>query len=295
MNKSVLISGANGDTGRAAVRESIALGLDVRAMVHKKDARSEPLEKLGAEVVVGDLLEINTVRAAMKGVDAAYLVWPVQPGLIHVTVNFALAAKETGVKTIINLSQRSADRESKSNACRDSFIAEQVLNWSDVPVIHLRPTYFLEWLLYPWQLPYLQKGVLRIPAGKGRHSPIAADDQGRAIAALLKSPEQHVGATIPLSGPVEMDHEQMAAELTQALGRKIIFQNPPIDEYCASIETMGVPPYVVQHLRGAMADYQKGHMSGADNNVENLTGRRSMTVGEFALAHADVLNGPAHQ
>jgi NAD(P)H dehydrogenase (quinone) len=291
MNKNVLISGANGDTGRAAVRESIALGLDVRAMVHKKDARSEPLEKLGAEVVVGDLLEINTVRAAMNGVDAAYLVWPVQPGLIHVTVNFAQAAKEAGVKTIINLSQRSADRESKSDACRDSFIAEQVLNWSGVPVIHLRPTYFLEWLLYPWQLPYLQQGVLRIPAGRGRHSPIAADDQGRAIAALLKSPERHIGATIPLSGPVEMDHEQMAAELTQALGRKITFQNPPIDEYCTSLETMGVPPYVVQHLRGAMADYQKGHMSGADNNVEELTGRRSMTVAEFAHAHADALNG----
>ena len=293
MNKNVLISGANGDTGRAAVRESIALGLDVRAMVHKKDARSEPLEKLGAEVVVGDLLEINTVRAAMNGVDAAYLVWPVQPGLIHVTVNFAQAAKEAGVKTIINLSQRSADRESKSDACRDSFIAEQVLNWPGVPVIHLPPTYFLEWLLYPWQLPYLQQGVLRIPAGRGRHSPIAADDQGRAIAALLKSPERHIGATIPLSGPVEMDHEQMAAELTQALGRKITFQNPPIDEYCASLETMGVPPYVVQHLRGAMADYQKGHMSGADNNVEELTGRRSMTVAEFAHAHADALNGPS--
>jgi hypothetical protein len=40
-----------------------------------------------------------------------------------------------------------------------------------------------------------------------------------------------------------------------------------------------------------MADYQKGHMSGADNNIEKLTGRRSMTVGEFALLHADKLNG----
>jgi NAD(P)H dehydrogenase (quinone) len=90
-------------------------------------------------------------------------------------VNFAQAAKETGLNTIINLSQRSADRESKSDACRNSFIAEQVLNWSGVPVIHLRPTYFLEWLLYPRQLPFLQKGVLRMPAGKGQHSPIAAE------------------------------------------------------------------------------------------------------------------------
>jgi NAD(P)H dehydrogenase (quinone) len=290
MPRKVLITGATGDTGRSTVKESLALGLQVRALVHSKDKRSAALETLGAEIVVGDLLDINTVRPAMEGIDAAYFCWPVTPGLIHATVNFAQAAKEAGVSTIINLSQRSANRFSTSDSCRDSFIAEEVLNWSGLPVIHLRPTYFLEWLLYPWQLPYLQQGILRMPVGKGRHSPIAADDQGRAIAALLKNPEAHIGKTIPLSGPVEMDHEQMAKELSEALGRKIVFQDLPIDEYCTSIEAMGVPPYVVQHLRGAMADYQTGHMSGADNNVEKLTGRRSMTVGEFARAHADVLN-----
>ncbi|MBP1179822.1 NmrA family NAD(P)-binding protein [Methylobacterium sp. PvR107] len=285
-----MIAGATGDTGRAAVRSSIELGLAVRAMVHKRDARSEALEKLGAEVVVGDLQEIDTVRAAMEGVDAAYFVWPVAPGLLSAAVNFAQAAKEAGVGTIVNLSQRSADRHSKSASCRDTFIAEQVFDWSGVPVIHLRPTYFLEWLLYPWQLPYLRQGVLRMPAGKGRHSPIAADDQGRAIAALLKDPAAHIGKTIPLSGPVEMDHDQMAAELSEALGRKIVFQDLPVDEYCASLAAMGVPAYIVQHFAGAMEEYQHGAMSGADNNVELLTGKRSMTVGEFARAHADVLN-----
>ncbi|MEE7463599.1 NmrA family transcriptional regulator [Methylobacterium fujisawaense] len=290
MSRKVLISGATGDTGRAAVRSSIDLGLDVRAMVHKQDARSEALEKLGAEVVVGDLQEIDTVRTAMEDVDAAYFVWPVAPGLLSAAVNFAQAAKEAGVGSIVNLSQRSADRHSKSESCRDTFIAEQVFDWSGVPVIHLRPTYFLEWLLYPWQLPYLRQGVLRMPVGKGRHSPIAADDQGRAIAALLKDPSAHIGKTIPLSGPVEMDHEQMAAELSEALGRKIIFQDLPVDEYCASLAAMGVPAYIVQHFGGAMEEYQHGAMSGADNNVELLTGKRSMTVGEFARAHADVLN-----
>ena len=290
--KTVLITGATGDTGRAAVKEAILLGLNVRAMVHKEDARSKGLEALGADIVLGDLLEINTIRDAMQGIDTVYFVWPVQPGLIHATVNFAQAAKETNVSTILNLSQRSARRESKSDSCRDSYIAEQVLNWSGLPVIHLRPTYFLEWLLYPWQLPYLKQGILRLPVGNGRHSPIAADDQGRAIAAILNNPEPHIGQIIPLSGPVEMDHTQMARELSEALGRTIVFQDLPIDEYCDSISAMGVPPYIVQHLRGAMDDYQHGVMSGADDNVERLTGRRSMTVGEFARAHADVLNGP---
>ena len=88
-----------------------------------------------------------------------------------------------------------------------------------------------------------------------------------------------------------MNHAQMAAELSEALGRTIIFQDIPIDEYCSSIEAMGVPPYIVQHLRYAMDDYKNGAMSGADNNVETLTGRPAMTVGAFARAHADVLNG----
>jgi NAD(P)H dehydrogenase (quinone) len=293
--RTVLISGASGDTGRPAVREAFALGLTVRALVHSVDERAKALAELGADVVEGDLLDINTVRPAMEDVDAAYFVWPVQPGLIQATVNFAQAAKEAGVGTVINLSQRSANRWSTSDACRDSFIAEEVLNWSGLDVVHLRPTYFLEWLLYPWQLPYLQRGVLRMPVGKGRHSPVAADDQGRAIAALLLNPAGHVGTTIPLSGPVEMDHEQMAAELSEALGRKIVFQDLPVADYVESLRALGVPPYVVQHLSGAMVDYQNGHMSGADNNIEQLTGRRPMTVGEFACAHADILNGVTSQ
>ncbi len=287
----VLITGATGDTGRAAVKELIALGLDVRAMVHGIDERSSALERQGAQVVVGDLLDIDTIVAAMKGVDAAYLVWPVQPGLIHATVNFVQAAKEAGVTHVVNLSQRSADRHSQSHSCRDHFIAEQVLGWSGLAVTHLRPTYFLEWLLYPWQLPlFVEKGILRLPVGKGRHAPPAAADQGRVIAAILNDPDGHAGQTYPLFGPVEMDHEQMAAELTEALGRKIVFEDVSIADYCTTLQGMGVPPYIVQHFGGAMAAYQQGVMSGMNDNVERLTGRRPMSVGEFARAHADVLN-----
>jgi NAD(P)H dehydrogenase (quinone) len=97
MSRKALISGATGDTGRAAVKESIQRGLDVRAMVHSRDDRSAALEKLGAEVVVGDLHQIDTIRAAMEGMDAAYFVYPVQPRLIDATAYFAQAAKEAGV------------------------------------------------------------------------------------------------------------------------------------------------------------------------------------------------------
>jgi NAD(P)H dehydrogenase (quinone) len=291
MTRKVLITGATGDTGRAATKESIRRGLGVRAMVHCKDDRSTALEKQGAQVVVGDLLNIDTIRKAMEGVDAAYLVYPVAPGLINATVNFAQAAKEAGVSAVINLSQRSADPHSKSDSCKDTFIAEQVLNWSGLAVSHLRPTYFLEWLLYPWQLPlFVEKGIIRLPVGKGKHAPIGAEDQGRVIAAILQDPTGHVGQTYPLFGPVEMDHEQMAVELSEALGRKIVFEDVSIEDYCKSLEAMAVPPYIVQHLGGAMEAYQHGVMGGMNGNVERLSGQKPMSVGEFARAHADQLN-----
>jgi uncharacterized protein YbjT (DUF2867 family) len=166
-----------------------------------------------------------------------------------------------------------------------------VLNWSGLAVTHLRPTYFLDWLLYPWQLPlFVEKGILRLPVGKGRHAPPAADDQGRVIAAILDNPGGHAGQTYPLFGPVEMDHEQMAAELSEALGRKIVFEDVSIEANCTSLEAFGVPAYVIQHLGGAMEAYQRRVMSGMNDNIERLTGRKPMSVGEFARTHADVLN-----
>jgi NAD(P)H dehydrogenase (quinone) len=87
-----------------------------------------------------------------------------------------------------------------------------------------------------------------------------------------------------------MDHEQMASELSEALGRTIAFQNISIAEYCKSLEPMGVSAYMIQHFEGAMDAYQHGVMSGMNDNVERLTGRKPMSVGEFARAHLDVLN-----
>jgi len=74
------------------------------------------------------------------------------------------------------------------------------------------------------------------------------------------------------------------------LGRKIVFQNVSIDEYCKSMEAIWVSAYMIQHFWGAMDAYQHGVMSGINDDVERLTGRKPMSVSKFARTHADVLN-----
>jgi NAD(P)H dehydrogenase (quinone) len=81
------------------------------------------------------LLEIDTIRPVLAGIDAAYFVYPIRPGLIHATVNFAQAVRETGGNVVLNLSQRSANREATSNSSRDTYISEQVFNWSGSRIV----------------------------------------------------------------------------------------------------------------------------------------------------------------
>ena len=72
-----------------------------------------------------------------------------------------------------------------------------------------------------------------------------------------------------------------------------MFQDISIDEYCDSLQKMGLEAYVIQHFRGAMAGYQHGVMSGMNDIVERLTGKKPMSAAEFARAHSEQLNGKA--
>src|SRR5271163_1880612 len=197
----VLVTGATGFTGRAAVDTALKLGLRVSALVHADDARAAALRARGVEVAIGDLSKMDSVRAALEGVRAAYFVYPIIPGIIDATAYFAQAAKEAGVGAIVNMSQISARRDSKSHAAQDHWIAERIFDWSGIPTTHLRPTLFAEWALY-WT-DQIKTGTLRLPFGTGRHAPITAEDQARVITNILLAPEQHKGKIYPLYGERE--------------------------------------------------------------------------------------------
>src|SRR6202048_3622180 len=144
----VLVTGATGDTGRATVDELLARGHRVRALAHGQDERSKRLQERGVEVVYGDLLDFGQVKAALIGVQRAYFVYPIRPGILQATAYFAQAAKAAGVDGIVNMSQISARENAKSHAATDHWLAERVFDLSGAAAAHSRPTYFAEWVLY---------------------------------------------------------------------------------------------------------------------------------------------------
>jgi NAD(P)H dehydrogenase (quinone) len=281
-----LVTGATGETGRHTVRRLLEKGHAVRAMVHKEDERAEALRRAGAEVVVGDLFEHDDAIRAVAGITAAYFCYPVRPGIIQTTAYFADAAKRAGLEAVINMSQISAREDSKSHAARDHWIAERIFDWSGVPTVHLRPTFFLQWLLYPFaRKTIVEQSIIDLPYGAGRHAPIAAEDQARLIAALLVEPAVHLGKTYTLHGPIELDQPGIATAISEVLGRKISYQPLTIPEYRQRLEKFGLPEFLIQHFCAIAVDYQNGIFSGADKIIAEVTSVPPMTVRDFVASH----------
>jgi len=281
MEKKVLITGATGATGGSAIVELLARGIPVRALVRKIDQRSDRLSAQGVEIARGDLSDFESVSQALKGITATYFVFPIQTsGILEATAFFAQAAIEQGVSAIVNMSQISARREAKSVAARNHWIGERLLDRSGIPVTHLRPTFFAEWLAYHAST-IREKSVLPLPFGNGRYAPIAAEDQGRVIAAILADPTDHAGKVYPLFGPKEMDEYEIAKILSEILARPVTYIPMEIDAYKLRLKEAGYTFHFIQHVENVAQDCRDGIFAGTNELVEQITGRKPLTINQY--------------
>ncbi len=128
-----------------------------------------------------------------------------------------------------------------------------------MPVTHLRPTFFSQWLIYQRRGKKIARtGEIHLPFGEVSHAPISAEDQGRLIAAILRDPVRHVGKTYPLFGPVQMNYHEIAAEVGKVIGRDVRYIPISIAQFQVGMESNHVPPYLAQHLCAVAQDYQNG-------------------------------------
>ena len=204
---------------------------------------------------------------------------------MEATAYFARAAKEANVPTIVNMSQISARREAKRHAAFNHWIAEQVLDWSGLGVTHLHPTFFAQ-NLYRLDAHGIKVGVVREPFGKGKHAPIAAEDQARLVATILENPSEHKGKTYRLFGPKEYTHAEAYQKISQIVGSAISYERVPYEEFYEQWVKSG-RPYFAQHIVEVAKDAEAGIFSGTDEVIEEITGQKPMDLEIFVRKHRD--------
>jgi len=295
-----LVTGAGGGTGgvsRQVVEGLRARGDRVRALVHHDDERAEPLHKLGAEVVVGDLTDPQDVVDAMAGTDRMFFSMSVSPDYLKATAIICEAALEYGrLEALVNMSQMTVSQMTltsvgESHQHRLHYLAEHVLNWSGVPVVHIRPTAFLDNPIFTWlAAPSLrERNVLALPFGTGRTSPIATSDVARAVVAVLADPAHRIGEIYELTGPVSLDIDGLAAEYGRGLQRPITGEDIPHDTWFKNVlEPLGLPEHLQQHLATMAQLHRAGRYDRATDDVEKLTGQPATTVGNYVAEHPEL-------
>src|SRR5882672_837168 len=108
MANPILVTGAAGRVGavgRTVTELLLKEGKAVRAMVRNEDERAQALHDMGAEVVVGNLLDLDSMHRVIAGCDTMYFSMSISDAYLAATVNTAAVAKYHGVKAFINMSQ----------------------------------------------------------------------------------------------------------------------------------------------------------------------------------------------
>lgn len=290
----ILVTGAAGrigSVGRKVTELLLARGLRVRAHVKVDDERAASLRALGAETVVGDLLDLMAVHCAIEGCERMYFGMSVSPDYLEAAANVAIVARHHGVKAFVNLSQMTVKEMDIFNTTaspqqKQHWLAETILSWSGLPVVEIRPTAFMEGLFLQSTRGVAMQDRLLAPFGKGKNSAIAAVDVARVVAEVLSDPAAHIGRTYHLTGPVSQDMDAVAAEFSAALGRTISYVDIPLASWKEQLAAFGMPPHVASHVATMAELHQANRYDRFSNDVERLTGAPPMSIREFVQRNA---------
>jgi uncharacterized protein YbjT (DUF2867 family) len=295
-----LITGAGGGVGsvsRRVVQLLVDDGEQVRAMVRRDDERADQLRALGAEVVVGDLTHAGDIVDAMDGASRMFFNMSVSADYLLATAEVCAVALERGrLDAIVNMSQMTVSQMTltstgESQHQRLHWLAEHVFYWSGLPVIVVRPTAFLDNPLFTvLAAPTIRdRGVLVLPFGTGRTSPIAAADVARVVAALLRDPADHMGNVYELTGPEVLDIDGLADQYTRGLGRPVVGEDVPYDKWEREVlAPIGLPEHVAQHIATMARLHREDRYNRATDDVEQITGQRAQTVEQYVASNPDL-------
>jgi uncharacterized protein YbjT (DUF2867 family) len=256
----------------------------VRAMVRTMDERAEELRGLGAEVVVGDFLDFQSIRRAVAGVSAVYFAYPVQSGLLDATVNLAVAARDAGVRRLVDMVMLASTPDAPTPRMRENYLSEQVFEWAGIGVAHIRATVFFE-NVRALAASTMASGVFAVPLG-GVDTVVplvAAEDVARVAAGLLTAADVPAGSSYPVIGEV-LTVGEVVATMTSGLGREVTFQNVP-DDLWAEAALGRVNAHAVAHLSKLWATLRTGASGNEEykvtDTIEQLGGARPKTFAEF--------------
>lgn len=275
-----LITGATGDVGARVVECLLQGGDRPRVFVRdEKKARARFGDRV--DVVVGDLADTASLRAALEGVDALFLVNS-GPEIPARDEGAAKAAKAAGVRHLVKLSSMDVKHSLAIGAWHER--GEAAIRASGIPFTFVQPTGFMSNLL-AWAPSIKAEGVVRASTGHGRRAFIHSDDIA-AVTTKALTIREYEGKSLPITGPEALSFAEVTAKLGAAIGRPLTFQAISDEEARQRYAATGASAEETEAHVSLWRAIREGRLANITDNVERILGRKPIAMDQWAMENA---------
>jgi len=280
MKNTILVTGATGHVGKAAVEAVTAKGFRVKAACRHPDKIPAARD---VQPVRLDYSDPASLDGALAGVTRVFLVAPPldpeAPGKLKPVIE---KAKALHMEHIVLVSAMGVDQDERAPLR----IIEHAVMDSGVHWTILRPTFFMENFSTGFVAPMIkeQSGIF-LAAGSGKTSFISAKDVAAVAASAFA--DQLFGKVHTLTGPNALDHEEVARIVSSVVGREIRYHTLSEEAMLQGAREAGVPESAVRYMAVLYAAVRAGYTAQVTDDVKRVTGKDPTTFEAFARANKD--------
>ena len=274
----ILVTGASGTVGRAVLDEMRKTGKPFKAMYRSEDdARKAPA---GVATVIADFAEKETLRRALAGIEAVYLVCSPIPDLVELETNLINACRESGVRQVVLNSALGAEDYPKSFPSWHRKV-EDKLKASGLGYTILRPNSFMQNIL-AYSAPSIRvESAFYSSMGTARMSYVDVRDVGAVAAKVLTSPSGHTGKIYELNGPEAVSNAEAAERISRVAGRPVRYVDIPEAAQRKAMQDSGMPEWQIAALLDLQRYYAEGQGGEVTDVLPRLLERPPKTLNEF--------------
>ncbi len=273
----ILVIGATGKTGLPLVKKLVAAGAQVRALI--RDEKKRNLLPAEAEIVIGDLDNVESLDSAMAGVEKVYLASSAFDRQSEQQIHAVEAAKRNGVKHIVKLAAMGSSPYAPVQLLVWHAQIEEAIQNSGMAYTFLHPHAFMDNLLGD-ALTIKSQGAIFSPLGETPIPMIWSEDIAEVACHVLTT-YGHEGQTYDLTGGEALNYGQIAATFTEVLGKPVGYVPVPFEAARSGMAQAGVPKWFADDMIMLMEMWQAGEGVEIKDTVQKLTGKTPKTYAEF--------------
>lgn len=285
MTRRVLVTGATGTVGGAVMRclrEDAQAGRIELVGAARSEASAQKLRGDGFTPVAFDLDDPATLRPALRGVDAVFLLTGYSVDMLVQSKRALDAARAEGVRHVVHLGALAAEDTPHAHFAWHQLI-ERAIEGMGFDWTHLHPNFFMDTV---WGGFVHRPDRLVHFVGDRRVSFISSDDMAAVAAAALRDPAAHAGKAYPLAVEA-LTFAELASILAEVTGTAVEYRPRPASELFPIMERQGAERVYAASLAAGVAEIERGGMPEAGatfDAVERVTGRRPVLWRDFAAA-----------